>query len=71
MEEVECHIGLKNVACRAVGVGAVPFLQNHYPVPDVVVHEVNPEVGTCHCPPLASLHWEHYRPGRSREGDPI
>ena len=45
-----CEIGL------AVGVEAVPFLNNHYRVPHVAIHEVDPEVGARHRPPLEELH---------------
>ena len=60
-----------HVTGRAVGVGAVPFLQNHYRVPHMAVQKVDPEVGARCRPPLAAHHWTPNCPGRSRERDPI
>ena len=61
----------KNVTCRAMGVGEVPFINNNYSVLHAVVHKVNPEVGTRCIPLLAALHWEPNVPGQSKEGEPI
>ena len=50
--------------------GEFNLLHNHYHVPHVEVHEVNPEVGMCNFLTLEVLQWAPYGPGRSREGDP-
>ena len=61
----------KNMSQNGRGVGEVTFLQNHYRVLHVAVHEVNPEVGKYACFPFADLHWAPYGSGRSREGHPV
>ena len=53
------------------GVGAVPFLHNHYHVLHVVVHEVDTEVSASRRPPLKTPHWTPDGPGLYREEDPI
>ena len=56
MAEVQLRPSYEDVTGRAAGVGTVPFLQNHYRVPHLVIHEADPEVGARHCAPLAYPH---------------
>ena len=37
--------------------GVFTFLNNHYFIPHVVVHEVNPKVGAISCLTPAALDW--------------
>ena len=55
--------GYKRDTGLAVGVEAVPLLQNHYRVPHVALYEVDTEVGARHRPPLEEPHWTPYEPG--------
>ena len=61
----------EHVTGGAAGVGEVTFLQNHYRIPHVAVHGVNPEVGVCQRPPPVALSWTLQQPVLPREGDPI
>ena len=68
---VECLLGHKNVAGRAVGVGMVNFLQIYYCACHVAVHKVNTEVGVICFPPSAALEYESYQPGLLWKLDPV
>ena len=41
----------EHVTDGSAGVVKVTLIQNPHRVPHVAVHEVNPEVGVCQCPP--------------------
>ena len=65
------HPRYEHVKVRAVGVGEVTFLQNHYHDLHVAVHEVDSEVGVRCCPLLTVPHQTPDEPIRSRKRDPI
>ena len=48
---VECLQGHNYVTVRATGMVKIIFLHNHYQVPHVALHRLNPEVGASCCPP--------------------
>ena len=60
MAPVERHPWDKNVLAGAVGVGLVPFLQNHDHILRVVVYKVYLEVGGNSCLSPAALDWSLY-----------
>ena len=68
MAEVQNLTRYKHVTGYSEGVEAVTLVHNHYHVPHVALHGVDPEVGVHRLPPLASPHWTPDGPGRSREG---
>ena len=70
MAAVHRRPGYEHVTGRAAGVWDVPFLKNHFPVPHVAVHKVDPKVGARRHPPLAAPHYKTNVIGRSRKGDP-
>ena len=56
MDHIERHPWEKYVTVRAVGLGAVPFLQNHDRIPRMAVYKVYPEFGVTHFPPPEALY---------------
>ena len=68
---VERLPGHKHVAVWETGVGTVTFLQNHYHIPHVVVHKVNPGIGVICIPPPASLNGAPHLPGRLGRSYPV
>ena len=51
--------------------GIVAFPQNQYLIPQLAVHEVNPEVGVSCCLPPAALDWVPYLPVRFLKRYPV
>ena len=61
--EVQNLTRYKHVTGYSEGVEAVTLVHNHYHVPHVALHEVDPEVGVHRLPPLASpLNGQHRLP---------
>ena len=58
VEVLKCCSRYEHVTVWEVGVGAVPFLQNHHCVPHVEVHAVYPEFGASRFPTLAVPYWK-------------
>ena len=58
----------KNVTPRAVRMGAVSFIQNHYHVLHMAVHKVNPEVFPDQCPSPEPIYWAYQHPRHVWEG---
>ena len=71
MAEINIHQTYEHVTVQAVGVGVVTFLQNHFCVLHLAVHEVDSEVSACRQLPLAVPCRATYGTGHSREGDHI
>ena len=71
MAEINIHKTYEHVTVQSVGVRVVTFLQNHYCVLHLAMHEVDPEVSACRQPPLAVPCWATYGTDHSREGDHI
>ena len=63
--------GNKHNKFRSMWKGVFPLLQDYYHVPNMAVHEVDPEGATNYRPTSGTLHWTYDVACCLREGDNI